>query len=163
VTCQRTHLNHHDIIPCTSSLPLDLLWPQGEVTTMPTTPHLPVSSHGSSSNEIPIAATKHPVGPGSGNGWTRKDRPCDACRRRKSRCIIPENTENCIMCHSRGEECTFVQTPQPRKRRRIDGGSEDGSKAKYVTRRKLNQYQILTDIPRSPEAERSKFYVRSFL
>ena len=99
---------------------------------MSTAPHLPASGHVNGSNGLQISAAKNSAGSGSGNGWTRKDRPCDACRRRKSRCIILENTENCIMCHSRGEECTFVQTPQPRKRRRIDRGSEDGTRTKYM-------------------------------
>jgi hypothetical protein len=68
------------------------------------------------------------------NGWTRKDRPCDACRRRKSRCIIPEGTENCMMCHSRSEECTFIQSPQRRKRRKVETGenSPEANKPRYV-------------------------------
>ncbi|KAH9208787.1 fungal-specific transcription factor domain-containing protein [Leptodontidium sp. 2 PMI_412] len=72
------------------------------------------------------------------NGWTRRDRPCDACRRRKSRCIIPQDTETCIMCQSRSEQCTFIQNPQRRKRRRVeDESSPDAAK------------------PRSPDADRS--------
>ncbi|TVY81438.1 Transcriptional activator protein DAL81 [Lachnellula suecica] len=78
----------------------------------------------------------------SANGWTRKDRPCDACRRRKSRCIMPQDSETCIMCQSRSEGCTFVQSPQRRKRRRLDedGPIADGAK------------------PRSPEADKSSNY-----
>lgn len=67
------------------------------------------------------------------NGWTRRDRPCDACRRRKSRCIIPQDSETCIMCQSRLEQCTFVQKPQGRKRRKVEGDSPgDGTKPGYV-------------------------------
>ncbi|KAG9230293.1 transcriptional regulatory protein [Amylocarpus encephaloides] len=54
------------------------------------------------------------------NAWSRKDRPCDACRKRKSRCIMPQDTDTCIMCQSRSEQCTFVQSPQRRKRRKLD-------------------------------------------
>ena len=69
------------------------------------------------------------------NGWTRKDRPCDACRRRKSRCIIPEGTQVCMMCHSRSEECTFVQSPQRRKRRKVEDGenSPEANKSRHVS------------------------------
>ncbi|KAG9245186.1 fungal-specific transcription factor domain-containing protein [Calycina marina] len=99
---------------------------------MSTAPSFSLNATAKGSNGAPIIATGNPAMSGS---WNRKDRPCDSCRRRKSRCIIPENMEICIMCHSRGEECTFVQTPQRRKRRRVDG--EDGTKA------------------RSPDAEKS--------
>ncbi|KAK0102211.1 Fungal specific transcription factor [Cadophora gregata] len=82
-------------------------------------------------------ATNQPAGGNSNasnvpvNGWTRRDRPCDACRRRKSRCIIPQDTETCIMCQSRSEQCTFIQNPQRRKRRRAeDEGSPDAPKAR---------------------------------
>src|ERR1700692_928787 len=66
------------------------------------------------------------------NGWTRRDRPCDACRRRKSRCIIPQDAETCIMCQSRSEECTYIQNPQRRKRRRAeDENSPDATRPRY--------------------------------
>jgi hypothetical protein len=73
-------------------------------------------------------ASKQPA-----NGWTRRDRPCDSCRRRKSRCIIPQDSETCIMCQSRQEECTYVENPQRRKRRRADDGNSpvDGTKPRY--------------------------------
>ena len=47
----------------------------------------------------------------------RRDRPCDACRRRKSRCVMNEGAEICVLCNFHSQECTFVQSPQPRKRR----------------------------------------------
>ncbi|RFU28178.1 hypothetical protein B7463_g8164, partial [Scytalidium lignicola] len=48
----------------------------------------------------------------------QKERPCDACRRRKIRCIrVPADSELCALCQSRSESCTFVQDP-PRKRKR---------------------------------------------
>ncbi|KAH8687921.1 fungal-specific transcription factor domain-containing protein [Tricladium varicosporioides] len=78
------------------------------------------------------------------NAWTRRDRPCDACRRRKSRCIMPQDAETCIMCQSRAEQCTFVQSPQRRKRRRIDDEDKNGSAAK----------------PGSPEMERSNSHIK---
>src|SRR5258707_12414485 len=92
-----------------------------------------------------------PGGPGKlpVNGWTRRDRPCDACRRRKSRCIIPQDAETCIMCQSRSEECTFVQNPQRRKRRRAeDENSPDATKSRYdsVNDRRLHCILVLTTI-----------------
>lgn len=78
----------------------------------------------------PPAGKPNPVAPT--NGWTRRDRPCDACRRRKSRCILLEGSESCVLCHSRSEECTFVQIPQRRKRRRDEESSEGASNPRYV-------------------------------
>ena len=93
------------------------------------------------------------------NGWTRKDRPCDACRRRKSRCIIPEGTDICLMCQSRAEECTFVQSPQRRKRRKVETGenSPEANKPRYVINWVNIKYVlIINSVVRSPDAERSK-------
>lgn len=63
------------------------------------------------------------------NSWTRRERPCDACRRRKSRCIISDQSEACVLCQSRSEECTFVQSPVRRKRPRVevDGTSPEST------------------------------------
>ncbi|KAH8817046.1 transcriptional activator protein DAL81 [Xylogone sp. PMI_703] len=48
----------------------------------------------------------------------QKERPCDACRRRKIRCIrVLADPDLCALCQSRSESCTFVQDP-PRKRKR---------------------------------------------
>jgi hypothetical protein len=88
----------------------------------PMEPNLPTGGQYNAS-----AQAKLPI-----NGWSRSHRPCDACRRRKSRCIIPQDTDACIMCQSRSEECTFVQNPQRRKRRRAeDETSPDATKPRY--------------------------------
>ncbi|TVY48583.1 Transcriptional activator protein [Lachnellula occidentalis] len=60
------------------------------------------------------------------NVRSRKERPCDACRRRKSRCVINEGQAICVLCQFHTQECTFVQSPQPRKRKlNIEGGKEE--------------------------------------
>ncbi|KAK6505364.1 Fungal specific transcription factor [Arthrobotrys musiformis] len=51
------------------------------------------------------------------NTRSRKDRPCDACRRRKSRCVMNEDSSVCVLCQFHKQDCTFLQSPQPRKRR----------------------------------------------
>ncbi|EWC45253.1 hypothetical protein DRE_05980 [Drechslerella stenobrocha 248] len=53
----------------------------------------------------------------STNARGRKDRPCDACRRRKSRCVMNEDSSVCVLCKFHNQDCTFLQSPQPRKRR----------------------------------------------
>ncbi|GME48792.1 Nitrogen regulatory protein [Neofusicoccum parvum] len=65
----------------------------------------------------------------------RRERPCDACRRRKSRCVIHEGALLCVLCEFHKQECTFVQSPLPRKRKiNVDGQKEDGAKKRSVER-----------------------------
>jgi hypothetical protein len=62
-----------------------------------------------------------------------RGRPCDACRRRKSRCVIQEGQAACALCKSNSQECTFVQSPQPRKRKLNGEHKEDSApKRRYV-------------------------------
>ncbi|KAF3919848.1 hypothetical protein ABW20_dc0110643 [Dactylellina cionopaga] len=63
----------------------------------------------------------------STNTRSRKDRPCDACRRRKSRCVMNEESSICVLCQFHKQDCTFLQSPQPRKRRLpvATAGSDD--------------------------------------
>jgi hypothetical protein len=67
------------------------------------------------------------------NTRTRRDRPCDACRRRKSRCVIHEGQNSCVLCQFHNQECTFVQSPQPRKRKlNAEGKEESLAKRRYA-------------------------------
>ena len=44
----------------------------------------------------------------------RSARPCDACRRRKTRCVTKDAEESCIYCQLRQTSCTFNQDPPER-------------------------------------------------
>ncbi|KAK0712416.1 fungal-specific transcription factor domain-containing protein [Lasiosphaeria miniovina] len=48
---------------------------------------------------------------------TRTDRPCDVCRRRKSRCAKEPDQDRCVLCTFHDRECTYLDAPQPRKKR----------------------------------------------
>lgn len=61
------------------------------------------------------------------NTRTRKDRPCDACRRRKSKCVIHEAQTACVLCKFHKQDCTFVQSPQPRKRKLVVETKEESA------------------------------------
>lgn len=55
----------------------------------------------------------------------RRERPCDACRKRKSKCVTLEGQKNvCAACNVHGQECTYIEDPQPRKRRLEGDGKE---------------------------------------
>jgi hypothetical protein len=79
----------------------------------------------------PVSSAPGPVA----NIRTRRERPCDACRRRKSRCVIHEGAVLCVLCDFHKQECTFVQSPLPRKRKVVDDGKKDSpnnQKKRYV-------------------------------
>ncbi|KAG8527190.1 uncharacterized protein KY384_008620 [Bacidia gigantensis] len=63
----------------------------------------------------------------------RKDRPCDACRRRKSKCVINEGQTVCAACAMHGQKCTYVEDPRPRKRRVDTEGQPEGAKRRAPT------------------------------
>jgi len=60
---------------------------------------------------------------------SRKERPCDGCRRRKSKCVLQES-QRCVLCEFHKQECTFVEKAQPRKRKLEDGTVIEGSSKK---------------------------------
>ncbi|OBT91012.1 hypothetical protein VE02_00206 [Pseudogymnoascus sp. 03VT05] len=69
------------------------------------------------------------------NTRTRKDRPCDACRRRKSKCVIHEGQVACVLCKFHKQDCTFVQSPQPRKRKLVPEEGKEGKEDSAAKRR----------------------------
>ncbi|TIA92081.1 hypothetical protein E3P81_01670 [Wallemia ichthyophaga] len=48
---------------------------------------------------------------------SRKQRPCDLCRRSKTRCFITESGPPCNECKQTNKSCTFQEAPQKRKRK----------------------------------------------
>lgn len=59
---------------------------------------------------------------------SRKDRPCDRCRRMKQLCHIPVRGEACTLCKRTNRACTFVSTPTTRRRRRAGRDTSTSSK-----------------------------------
>lgn len=55
--------------------------------------------------------------PGSRPHRSRKNRPCDYCRRSKSRCAIGPAGPPCTLCNDSGRKCTFDHAPPPRPAR----------------------------------------------
>ncbi|KAK8236205.1 fungal-specific transcription factor domain-containing protein [Phyllosticta capitalensis] len=80
---------------------------------------------------------------------SRRERPCDACRRRKSRCVIHDGALLCVLCEFHKQDCTFVQSPLPRKRKiNQEPQKEEGSKKRSVDRELSRQPP--TPLQRSP-------------
>jgi hypothetical protein len=49
---------------------------------------------------------------------SRKEKPCDLCRRRRV-CCVRDAEGDCALCSRRSIPCTFSSEPSPRKRRAI--------------------------------------------
>ena len=48
---------------------------------------------------------------------SHRNRPCDSCRKRKSRCVVNINCSTCVLCDFHGQECTYLDIPPSRKRK----------------------------------------------
>ncbi|KAI5267436.1 hypothetical protein E4T47_08067 [Aureobasidium subglaciale] len=46
----------------------------------------------------------------------RRTRPCDACRKRKTKCHTEDSERVCVLCRFHGQSCTYEQNPRPRRR-----------------------------------------------
>ena len=81
-------------------------------------------------------------------------RPCDACRRRKSRCEFNEGQSSCVLCKFHRQPCLFNEDPQPRKKRKVD---VDGGELEAEVRRLNDGSQIPfpEDVSISEERRRS--------
>ncbi|KAH0386802.1 hypothetical protein KCU92_g2291, partial [Aureobasidium melanogenum] len=58
-----------------------------------------------------------PRGPGT-SARSTKERPCDACRRRKTRCVKEKGETKCVLCKFHSQECTYLHEPVARTRKR---------------------------------------------
>ncbi|KAK9360376.1 fungal-specific transcription factor domain-containing protein [Lipomyces starkeyi] len=81
-----------------------------------------ISSAGSTSSQNPASSSMATTTTAASNAnrpfytRNRRERPCDGCRRRKTRCLRPEGAVVCTMCVSHDEVCTFVLEPPTRRR-----------------------------------------------
>lgn len=101
------------------------------VTDLPISPAATLSRPSTSSADSSVAAHKTLAGPAAVRG-PRKDRPCDACRRRKTRCVTQDGSSACGFCKLHSKECTYLEKPAPRKRKAKD--DLPGDKAKQSRR-----------------------------
>ena len=83
----------------------------------------PAGEHGPVSGDLsPAGRISHAEDIFEGNTFheqrTSRNRPCDACRRRKGRCVMNNGAVKCVLCEFHARECTFIEKIPPRKRRR---------------------------------------------
>ncbi|KAL2000039.1 hypothetical protein VTN02DRAFT_3638 [Thermoascus thermophilus] len=83
--------------------------------------------------------------PLSSAGTSKTTRPCDTCRKRKTRCVTEPGKEKCILCIFHNRECTYLYRPQPRKRKR-DGQSDQGTDVEAAA--EMGSGRTITEMPR---------------
>lgn len=72
---------------------------------------------------------------------TRPERPCDVCRRRKSKCVVKPGSTTCILCEFHKQACTFDEQPAPRSKRKavVPELSRDPKRRSLSERPRLDQ------------------------
>ncbi|EME79032.1 uncharacterized protein MYCFIDRAFT_156359 [Pseudocercospora fijiensis CIRAD86] len=85
----------------------------------------------------------------SSQARSKRERPCDACRRRKSKCVLQEG-RRCVLCEFHKQECTFVENAQPRKRKAHDASKADHAMKKSSPSSPSHQLPVFT--PPTPAA-----------
>ncbi|OIW33637.1 hypothetical protein CONLIGDRAFT_186369 [Coniochaeta ligniaria NRRL 30616] len=88
------------------------------------------------------AATGTGTGTGAAPLKTRPHRPCDACRKRKSRCELPDGDSVCVLCQFHKQTCTFVHDPPKKKRRTSEGPASEPKRAASVLLRANSSHSI---------------------
>lgn len=80
--------------------------------------------------------------------------PCDSCRKKKSRCVLPKlDAETCILCQFYGSACVFSsKKPPPRKKR--SASIVKVSPDKRV--RRQSSPQVVGHVPPGPNADKLK-------
>ncbi len=68
----------------------------------------------------------------------RPQRPCDNCRKRKSRCEMSDNDTQCVLCQFHGKPCTFLSDP-PKKKRRVSEGIVETTRVPLSTSRVVQE------------------------
>ncbi|KAH8824377.1 hypothetical protein DL96DRAFT_1712657 [Flagelloscypha sp. PMI_526] len=63
---------------------------------------------------------------------SRKNRPCDACRRAKTRCAIPDVGPPCVECQQTRKQCTFDELPPERKKAKPPASQPPTSPVEYI-------------------------------
>lgn len=95
------------------------LLPAGAITKLP----CPESSISQLDSGFGAKAKPLPLGKEGKAVRRRRERPCDSCRKRKSKCVANEGHDNvCAACGVHGQACTYVEDPQPRKKRQENPG-----------------------------------------
>ena len=120
---------HSLLMPAALSLPMPS---SGPLPPQPPRPTDMISSLKAKSS-LPVKEQKLVRG--------RRERPCDACRKRKSKCVTHEGQNNvCVACSVHGQDCTYIEDPQPRKRR-LESGGKDAD----LPKRRSVQYMTAAD------------------
>ena len=104
----------------------------------------------------------------------RSRRPCDACRKGKARCTVPESGPPCTHCGELGRTCTFDEPPptrRPHQSSPSDANRQDGLRAGSIsgngtgTLRRLSSSETRSVRPRLEDVvqahEPNSFGVRS--
>lgn len=61
------------------------------------------------------------------SAMSRRRRPCDACRRRKSRCVVKKGSKVCVLCRFHEQSCTYEEPLIRRRQSLVAASREEGA------------------------------------
>lgn len=94
--------------PSLAPLPKDLAshTPESHLTPSDKGYALPAHLQPQARSQLPWAAAERQT------GGIRSKRPCDHCRRRKTKCVVVPGAKNCVQCETKSLICTYLP-PKP--------------------------------------------------
>ena len=82
---------------------------------------------------------------------SRKERPCDGCRKRKSKCVLQES-RRCVLCEFHKQECTFVEKALPRKRKIDESATDENAQRRSSNTSQTRSEQSTSQPPAPPRS-----------
>lgn len=93
----------------------------------------------------------------------RPRRPCDACRKRKSRCEMTEGETICVLCRFHRQSCLFQEKPASRKKRKLSNSGSNEAEGLRDQNGAAPPPLETTDGPGSNESHERKASIRQHL
>ncbi|CAI5755714.1 unnamed protein product [Candida verbasci] len=78
---------------------------------------------------------------------TKQKRPCDQCRRRKTKCVLVPNSNNCVSCETKQTICTFTSQALKRKPIEMENDQLKKNKTDFSSHLLPNESIQVPDVP----------------
>ncbi|KAK4171846.1 fungal-specific transcription factor domain-containing protein [Triangularia setosa] len=114
------------------------------IAIAPKPPRFPPSRQGSVHHFDSTSYRSGFNSPDSGSVQSTNTPPCEACRSRRSDCVMSEDTdEHCVACQYSGTECSLVDSPPGVRKRKLNGvdSAEEGRSKRSSPGRSDNRSQ----------------------
>ncbi|WWC88922.1 uncharacterized protein L201_003837 [Kwoniella dendrophila CBS 6074] len=91
----------------------------------------------------------------------RKLRPCDNCRTRRKRCVIPEQGRSCTLCVQTHKQCTFLHERQKPGRKSVTSNTSTITTPSRPTQQQVSPSESMSTVPSNNHAGPSNYMIRN--